>query len=140
MHLTPAEMDQKLAEHFHFEATDDVEGVLSTLAPDALHDIVGWPTGPTVGREQARNFYENLFADLDEGTVVSTNRIYGEKLLVDESLWTGTAPGRPFGLEGRNRPLSFRLLHLIAFNDEGQIQKEQVWIDLAAIIRQLPQE
>ena len=37
MALTPAEMDRKIDEHFGFEARDDVEGVLSTLAPDVLH-------------------------------------------------------------------------------------------------------
>ena len=46
MVLTPAEMDRKIDEHFGFEARDDVEGVLATLAPDAEHDIVGWPSGP----------------------------------------------------------------------------------------------
>ncbi|MCO6429249.1 MAG: ester cyclase [Deltaproteobacteria bacterium] len=140
MQISPRDMDQKLDEHFHFERTDNVEGVLSTLAPDAVHDIVGWPSGPTLGRENARPFYETLFADLAEGEVTSVSRYYGERLLIDESLWKGRASGRPFGLEGRNRPLEFRLLHLIEFNDEGQIKKEQVWIDLAAIIQQLPQD
>ena len=41
MPLTAEEMDRKLEEHFGFEAGDDVEGVLGTLAPDATHDIVG---------------------------------------------------------------------------------------------------
>ena len=50
MTLTREEMDRKMDEHFGFEARDDVEGVLATLAPNAIHDIVGWPAGPTVGR------------------------------------------------------------------------------------------
>src|SRR5690606_3762433 len=91
--LSPEQMDQKIDEHFRFEATDNVEGVLSTLASDAVHDIVGFPTGPTVGRDAARRFYEGLFADLDEGKVTSIKRYYGEGFLVDESLWEGTAPG-----------------------------------------------
>ena len=105
------------------------------------HDIVGWPTGPTVGREQARPFYEALFDDLSEGRVESRHRLYGENFVVDESLWRGRAQGRPFGLEGRNRPLEFRLLHVVEFAGEtGQIRRENVWIDLAAIQRQLPQD
>jgi predicted ester cyclase len=132
-------MDQKLDEHFHFEASDDVEGVLATLAPDAEHDIVGSPTGPTRGREAARGFYEQLFQDLAEGRVQSLRRMYGENFMVDESLWRGTAPGRPFGLEGRGRPLEFRLLHVLEFTDAGQIRRENVWLDMAAIVQQLPQ-
>lgn len=138
MSLTPAQMDQKLDQHFDFEARDDVEGVLATLAPDADHDIVGSPTGPTRGRENARGFYEALFADLSDGKVRSLRRLYGADFLVDESLWTGKAPGRPFGLDGRGRPLEFRLLHVIEFTPAGQIRREQVWLDLAAIIGQLP--
>lgn len=46
MALTRQQMDNKIDEHFGFEARDDVEGVLATLAPDVEHDIVGWPTGP----------------------------------------------------------------------------------------------
>ncbi|MFN4354785.1 nuclear transport factor 2 family protein [Parvibaculum sp.] len=139
MPLTAAEMDRKIDEHFAFEANDDVEGVLSTLTPDVEHDVVGWPTGPAHGREAARPFYETLFADLAEGEVKSLRRYHGANFLVDESLWRGTAPGRPFGIEGRGRPLEFRLLHVIEFTEGGDILRENVWVDLAAVIRQLPQ-
>ena len=139
MPLTPQQMDAKINEHFGFEAADNVEGVLATLAPDATHDIVGYPTGPTVGRDKARAFYVRMFSDLAEGGVMPLKRLYGENFLVDESLWEGRAPGRPFGLDGRNRPLKFRLLHVVEFTDSGSIRRENVWIDLAAIISQLPQ-
>ena len=56
MALTREQMDRKMDEHFGFEANDDVEGVLATLAADVEHDIVGLPTGPTRGREGARRF------------------------------------------------------------------------------------
>jgi uncharacterized protein len=138
--MTPAAMDRKIDEHFGFEARDDVAGVLSTLAPDVEHDIVGWPAGPTRGREAARPFYEALFADLADGKVTCTKRLYGERFLVDESVWHGRAVGRPFGLEGRDRPLEFRLLHVIEFSEGGDIQREAVWVDMAAMLRQLPQD
>lgn len=140
MALTRADMDRKIDEHFGFEAHDDVAGVLATMAPDVEHDIVGWPGGPTQGREAARPFYETLFADLATGGVECKRRLYGDRFMVDESLWHGTAPGRPFGLEGRGRPVAFRLLHVVEFADSGDIARENVWIDLAAIIRQLPQD
>jgi len=140
MALTHADMDRRIDEHFAYEANDDMEGVLATLALDAEHDIVGAPTGPTHGREGARGFYEGLFADLADGQVTSKKRLYGEGFLVDESLWRGRAAGRPFGLEGRNRPLEFRLLHVIEFAESGDIVRENVWLDLAAILQQLPQD
>jgi len=139
MALTRAQMDRKMDEHFGFEATDDIAGVLATLTEDAEHDIVGWPTGPTHGREAARGFYEALFADLADGKVRSLRRLYGENFMVDDSIWRGTAPGRPFTLEGRGRDLEFRLLHVVEFDETGDMKRENVWIDLAAIIQQLSQ-
>ena len=139
MALSGAEMDRKIEEHFEFEARDQVEGVLATLTPDVEHDIVGSPFGPTHGREGARRFYDGLFADLSESRTEVVRRLYGENFLVDESIWRGRAPGRPFGLEGKNRPLEFRLLHVLEFASDGNIKRENVWIDLAAIIKQLPQ-
>lgn len=140
MPITPQEMDRKLDEHFRYEATDNVAGVLATLTDDVEHDIVGSPTGPTRGREGARGFYESLFRDLTDSRVRSIRRLYGPDFLVDESVWSGRAPGRPFGLEGRGRPLEFRLLHVLEFSPEGAIRRENVWLDLAAILRQLPQD
>lgn len=140
MAMSRAQMDQKMDEHFGFEATDNIEGVLATLSPDVEHDVVGWPSGPTHGRAGARPFYERLFADLSQGKVESLRRFYGDDFVVDESLWRGTAAGTPFGLAGRGRPLEFRLLHVIEFADTGDIKRENVWVDLAAVIRQLPQD
>lgn len=137
MALTPAEMDARLDEHFGFEMADDVEGVLATLTDEVEHDIVGAPSGPTFGRESARGFYEALFADLADGRVRSTRRLYGDNFMVDDSVWRGRAVGRPFGIEGRGRPLEFRLLHVLEFTDGGDISRENVWIDLASIQQQL---
>ena len=140
MALTPAEMDSKLDEHFGFEAADDVEGVLATLTADVDHDVVGSPTGPVRGHEAVRPFYETMFADLADGRVESLRRYYGDNFMVDDSVWSGTATGRPFGIDGRGRPLEFRLLHILEFTDGGEISRENVWIDLASILRQLPQD
>jgi len=139
MKLTREYMDKKMDEHFGFEAADNIEGVLSTLAPDVEHDIVGWPFGPSHGREGARPFYASLFADLADGKVETIRRLYGETFLIDESLWRGQAPGKPFGIDGQGRALEFRLLHVVRFTTDGAIQGEQVWVDLAAIQQQLPQ-
>ena len=137
MALTKEQMDAKLDEHFRFEALDDVEGVLATLTNDVEHDVVGSPAGPTRGRDASRGFYETMFADLADGSVRSLRRLYGENFMVDDSIWSGRAPGRPFGLEGNNRPLEFRLLHVLEFSEGGDIRRENVWIDLASIRQQL---
>lgn len=140
MPLTPGQMDARIDEHFRFEANDDIDGVLGTLAEGVEHDVVGWPGGATRGRQAARAFYERTFADLAESQVTTLRRLHGENFVVDESLWRGRAVGRPFGLEGRGRPLEFRLLHVMEFDDRGAIRRENVWLDLAAVMAQLPQQ
>ncbi len=140
MALSPQQMDRMMDEHFAYEGRDDIDGVLATLTEDVEHDIVGWPFGPANSREGARKFYETLFVDLSGSEVRCVKRLYGENFMVDESVWSGKAPGRPFGLEGRNRPLEFRLLHVMEFAESGAIKRENVWIDLASIMQQLPQD
>ncbi|MGZ2411779.1 uncharacterized protein ACUXST_001200 [Sphingomonas sp. F9_3S_D5_B_2] len=137
MALTREQMDQKLDEHFGYEARDDIEGVVTTLDQDVEHDVVGWPAGPSRGREQARAFYEATFPDLADGKFRTLRRLYGDNFMVDDSLWTGVAKGRPFGFDGGGRPLEFRLLHVLEFTDRGDIKRENVWLDIASIQQQL---
>jgi hypothetical protein len=135
--LTPEQMDALMDRHFTFEMADDVDGVLTTLATDAEHDIVGAPDGPTFCPESARTTYEQVFADLDGERVETLHRYYGENCLTDESLWIGRAVGSPLGFPGLNRPLRFRILHVMQFDDTGLITRENVWLDYPTITAQL---
>jgi hypothetical protein len=134
--LTKEQMGQLMDEHFAAEARDDVEGAVSTLTEDVIHDLVGNPTGPLRGREAVRPFYTGLFADVKGEDATPLSRHFGEDFALDEVLWTGLAVGRPFGLEGKGRRISFRVLHVFEFRD-GLISREQVWMDIAAVQAQL---
>jgi len=137
MTSTPPEvMDQVLARHFEAEAAHDMAGILATLTDDVEHDVVGWPGGPNIGHEALQPFYTQLFADLLATDVKPLRRYYGENLLVDEVEYHAVATGHPLGLDGRNRPVSFRLLHICEFTD-GKISRENVWLDGASLIHQL---
>ncbi|WP_244608033.1 MULTISPECIES: ester cyclase [Bradyrhizobium] len=107
------------------------------MVDDVEHDVVGYPTGPVHGKTAARGFYDALFADLSGEKVTTLRRYYGPDFVVDESLWEGTAPGAPFGIPGHGRKLSFRLLHVFDMAPDGQIKRENVWLDFAAILNQL---
>jgi predicted ester cyclase len=130
-------VDRLIDEHFRYECEDDVEGVLSTLAEDATHDVVGSPLGELHGRDGARPFYERMYADLDGHSVTRLHRYYGDGFVVDESLWEGVAVGTPFGIPGNGRRLSFRILHVFELAPEGTIARENVWMDYPAILHQL---
>ena len=137
MTMTRKQMDDLVDAHFGYEAADDVEGVLSSLAPEVRHEVVPSPMGEQTDRARIREFYKMLFADLKGESVKPLRRLYGENFVVDEALWSGRIEnGRPFLMEGKSGKASFRLLHIFELS-AGKIASEQVWCDLAAIQRQL---
>ncbi len=139
--MTPAEIDQLIDEHFRFEATDDVEGVLASLTEDVEHQVIPSPMGPIRGRAAVRAFYEMLFAGIEGEEVTPAMPLHGDGFVVDEVIWRGQVKdGRVFLCDGMSGPVSFRMLHVFEF--EGRrISSEKVWCDLAAIQAQLaPQQ
>jgi hypothetical protein len=137
MALSRSEVDRLVDTHFRFEATDDVEGVLDSLAPGAEHHVVPSPFGVVHDRARVREFYETLFADLRGEAVEPVRRLYGDGFVVDEAIWNGRIDdGRLFGCEGKSGPVRFRILHVFEFEGD-RIRRENVWCDLAAIQQQL---
>jgi quercetin dioxygenase-like cupin family protein len=63
-------------------------------------------------------------------------RWHGESHVVDESILHGVAGGRVFGLDGRDRPMHVRLLHVFDF-DGSAIARESAWLDVAGLQQQL---
>ena len=137
MRATREEMDDLVNRHFGFEASDDVDGVMSTLADGAEHEVIPSPVGSLDDPAEQRAYYELLFSSITGESVEPIRRYYGEDFVVDETLWHGTVDdGRPFLCDGKSGPVSFRLLHVFEIRD-GKIAREQAWCDLAAIQRQL---
>ncbi len=137
MAMTREQVDRLIDEHFAYEAADDVEGVLGSLAEGAEHEVIPSPMGRLDDRARIRAFYEMLFRDLRGEAVTPVRRLYGEDFVIDETIWHGqVVDGRPFLCDGRSGPASFRLLHIFEFRD-GRISRENVWCDLAALQRQL---
>jgi len=137
MALTHAQMDRIVNEHFGFEAADDVDGVVASLADGAEHEVIPSPVGKLTDRARIRSFYEGLFRELRGEKVTPVRRLYGDGFVVDETLWQGQiTDGRQFFMDGKSGPVSFRLLHIFELAGD-KIKSEAVWCDLAAIQRQL---
>jgi hypothetical protein len=135
--MTPETMDRIIDQHFRHEATDDVEGVLGSLADAVEHEVVPSPVGMQTDHGRIGRFYRMLFSDLKGENVTPLRRLYGGNFVVDESLWHGRIEnGRVFLCDGMSGKVSFRLLHVFELEGE-KIRSEQVWCDLAAIQRQL---
>lgn len=98
--------------------------------------MVGWPTGPVVGPDQAEGFYRALMADFRTEVMEPTRRLYGDDFCVIEHQCTGTAVGAFMGIPGHDHQVTFRMLHVWEFRD-GLISRENVWLDGGAIVAQL---
>ena len=134
MAMTRQQMDKIVDEHFQYEATDDLDGVMSSLAEGSLrHEVVPSPFGEISDRAQIREYYKTLYACARGDKATCIRRLYGEDFMVDETLWEGEIiDGKPFLLEGRSGRGKNRVLHIFVFRD-GKIAHEQAWIELAAM-------
>ena len=134
--LTREQMDALVEGHYRAEERGDLEAIVEGFSPDAEHDVVGRPGVPLHGGDQIEGFYRALLSDVQIDRLEPVRRWYGDDHVVDESVLHATAIGRPFGLEGRGRPVRARFLHIFDFSD-GLISRESAWIDVAAIQQQL---
>ncbi len=131
------QMDHAVNEHFGFEAADDLDGVMASLAPEVEHEIVPSKVGVLHDKSKVRDYYATLFQSVKGESVTPIKRYYGDDFIVDETMWNGEiADGSVFLCDGKSGKVSFRLLHIFEFED-GKITREQAWCDLAAIQRQL---
>jgi ketosteroid isomerase-like protein len=137
--MTRERMDALVEGHYRAEETGDLEAIVEGFTPDAEHDVAGRPGGPLHGGEQIEEFYRVLLSELQINRFEPVRRWYGDDHVVDESVLHATANGRPFGFEGRGRPVRTRFLHIFDFSD-GLISRESAWIDLAAIQQQLSEQ
>ena len=134
--MTRAQMDALVDGHYRAEETGDLDAIVEGFTNDAEHDVVGRPGEALHGGDQIEGFYRALLAELRIDRFEPVRRWYGDDHVVDESILHATANGRPFGLDGRGRPVRTRFLHIFDFTD-GLISRESAWIDLAAVQQQL---
>lgn len=137
MRMSRDDMDRAVNEHFGYEAADNLDGVMASLADNVEHEVVPSPVGIQRDKAKIRAYYTALFETVKGESVTPLKRYYGEDFLIDETLWHGAiTDGRVFLCEGKSGTVSFRLLHVFEFKD-GKISREQAWCDLAAIQQQL---
>src|ERR1044071_6175649 len=128
---TRERMDALVDGHYRAEEAGDLEAILRGFAPGAEHDVAGRPGGVIHGGEAIAAFYDALLNDLRIERFEPVRRLYGDAHVVDEAILHATAIGHPFGLDGRDRPVAARMLHVFEFGD-GLITSERAWLALAA--------
>jgi hypothetical protein len=137
MSMTREDMDRAVNEHFGFEAADDLDGVMASLAGEVEHEIVPSPVGVQHDKANVHAYYSRLFKSVKGEGVTPIQRYYGDGFVVDETLWHGEIlDGSVFLCDGKSGKVSFRLLHIFEFEGD-KISREQAWCDLAALQQQL---
>lgn len=136
--LTPADMDRIVDAHFDAERRGDTAAILATVSDDIRHEVLGAGLGHLDGKEAVGAFYEQLSRDLAIGSYTTIRRIHGPGHVWEEGMVHATAVGKPFGFDGRDRPVVYQLNHLFEFSD-GLIQRELGIPDVAGIFAQLSQ-
>ena len=134
--ISPDQMDHVLDAHFAYEGVHDLEGVVTTFTDDPELDVVGFQAGARRGKKEIRDFYEQLYKLLDLEEAKPLHRYHGKDFMVDETIWSGQFDGVLVGAEGHRGHVTFRLLHVIEFQD-GLVARESVWLDSETIRRQL---
>lgn len=137
MVATREQLDQVINDHFMHEATDNLDGVMDSLGDKIEHEVVPSRVGTQTDKTGIRAYYTSLFENVQGESVTPLKRYYGDDFLIDETFWNGyIKDGAPFLCDGKSGPVSFRLLHIFEVQD-GKITREQAWVDLAAIQKQL---
>jgi steroid delta-isomerase-like uncharacterized protein len=131
-----SEMIALVQKHMDAEGAGDVEGAVAVYTEDVVHDEVGVPGSPRIGKEQARDFYRMITSQFRAEKEEELHRFFDGDTMVLEIMMTGKAIGDLFGVPGNGRQLSFRMLHVFDFRD-GLISREQVWVDGGSVLAQL---
>jgi predicted ester cyclase len=119
--------------HSIAEDRRDIDGLISTLAPGCVYEIVG--TGLRwEGHEGARAFYTELFAAFPDNRFSLTDIVIGPQGVFEAVVLEATHRGPFAGLEPTGRPVRLELAILFPWNADAQLfDGEQIFLDRAAL-------
>ena len=119
--------------HSIAEDRRDIDGLIATLSPDCVYEIVG--TGLRwVGHPGARAFYTELFAAFPDNAFALTDIVIGPQGVFEAVVLEATHLGPFAGLAPTGRRVRLELAILFPWDPEAsQFAGEQIFIDRAAL-------
>jgi predicted ester cyclase len=120
--------------HSIAEDRRDIDGLVSTLAPTCVYEIVG--TGLRwEGRDGARAFYAELFAAFPDNRFALTDIVIGPQGVFEAVVLEATHAGPFAGLAPTGRHVRLELAILFPWDPETQrFLGEQIFIDRQAFV------
>lgn len=124
--------------HSIAEDRRDIDGLIATLAPERVYEIVGtglrWD-----GHAGARAFYTELFAAFPDNKFALTDIVVGPQGVFEAVVLEATHVGSFAGLAPTGRPVRFELAILFPWDPESRrFTGEQIFIDRAAFAAPTP--
>ncbi|HUQ44511.1 MAG TPA: ester cyclase [Candidatus Limnocylindria bacterium] len=119
--------------HSIAEDRRDIDGLIATLAPDCVYEIVG--TGLRwEGHDGARAFYTELFAAFPDNRFGLTDIVIGPQGVFEAVVLQATHEGPFAGLAPSGRKVRLELAILFPWDPAaGLFAGEQIFIDRAAL-------
>jgi hypothetical protein len=119
--------------HSIAEDARDIEGLLATLAPDCVYEIV--PTGQRwEGHAGARAFYTELFAAFPDNRFGLTEIVVGPQGVFEAAALTGTNLGPWAAVPVSGLPVSLGVLILFPWDPAARLfGGERIWFDRGAL-------
>jgi hypothetical protein len=119
--------------HSIAEDARDIDGLIATLAPDCVYEIV--PTGQRwEGHDGARAFYGELFAAFPDNRFALTDIVVGPQGVFEAARLTGTNLGPWAGVPASGLPASLEVLILFPWDAEARrFGGERIWFDRGSL-------
>ena len=111
----------------------DIEGLLATLTPDCVYEIV--PTEQRwEGHDGARAFYTALFGAFPDNRFALTDIVVGPQGVFEAAELTGTNLGPWAGVPASGLPVRLGVLILFPWDPATRLFRgERIWFDRGAV-------
>jgi predicted ester cyclase len=115
--------------HSIAEDRRDIEGLIATLAPDCVYEIV--PTGQRwEGHSGARAFYTELFGAFPDNRFGLSDIVVGPQGVFEVATLTGTNEGPWAGTPPSGLPVALQVLILFPWDQAtNRFSGERIWFD-----------
>jgi predicted ester cyclase len=114
--------------HSIAEDRRDIDGLIATLAPDCVYEIV--PTGQRwLGHDGARAFYGELFAAFPDNAFALSEIVIGPQGVFEVATLTGTNVGPWAGAPPSGLPVELEVLILFPWHPASErFFGERIWL------------
>jgi predicted ester cyclase len=121
--------------HSIAEDVRDIDGLIATLAPDCVYEIV--PTGQRwEGHDGARAFYADLFGAFPDNAFALSEIVIGPQGAFEVATLTGTNSGPWAGVPPSGLAISLEVLILFPWDPVAErFGGERIWFDRGTLPR-----